>query len=76
MYSKYYLNTINTLGGLVKMICIFMPFIFSCIILGGEDEKMEKKKETYDRNMAVLSEFSSRFRGLDKAVSIVESLLD
>jgi uncharacterized protein (TIGR00661 family) len=38
--------------------------------------KMEKKKETYDRNMAVLSEFSSRFRGLDRAVSIVESLLD
>ena len=39
-------------------------------------EKMEKKKETYDRNMAVLSEFSSRFRGLDRAVSIVESRLD
>ena len=38
--------------------------------------KMEKEKETYDRNMDVLSEFSSRFRGLDRAVSIVESLLD
>jgi UDP-N-acetylglucosamine--N-acetylmuramyl-(pentapeptide) pyrophosphoryl-undecaprenol N-acetylglucosamine transferase len=38
--------------------------------------KMEKEKETYDRNMAVLSEFSNRFKGLDRAVSIVESLLD
>lgn len=38
--------------------------------------KMEKEKETYDRNMAVLSEFSSRFSGLDKAVATVESLLD
>jgi UDP-N-acetylglucosamine--N-acetylmuramyl-(pentapeptide) pyrophosphoryl-undecaprenol N-acetylglucosamine transferase len=44
--------------------------------LEGAVGKMEKKKEAYDRNMAVLSEFSSRFRGLDRAVSIVESLLD
>ena len=39
-------------------------------------EKMETQKEAYDRNVAVLSEFSGRFKGLDRAVSIVESLLD
>ena len=39
-------------------------------------EKMENEKEIYNRNVAVLSEFSSRFKGLDRAVSIVESLLD
>ena len=39
-------------------------------------EKMENEKEAYNRNVAVLSEFSSRFKGLDRAVSIVESLLD
>ncbi len=44
--------------------------------LEGAVGKMEKKKEAYDRNMVALSEFSSRFRGLDRAVSIVESLLD
>jgi UDP-N-acetylglucosamine--N-acetylmuramyl-(pentapeptide) pyrophosphoryl-undecaprenol N-acetylglucosamine transferase len=44
--------------------------------LEGAVGKMEKKKEAYDRNMVSLSEFSSRFRGLDRAVSIVESLLD
>jgi uncharacterized protein (TIGR00661 family) len=38
--------------------------------------KMEKEKETYDRKMAVLGEFSNKFKGLDRAVSIVESLLD
>jgi len=39
-------------------------------------EKMENEKEAYNKNVAVLSEFSSRFKGLDRAVSIVESLLD
>jgi UDP-N-acetylglucosamine--N-acetylmuramyl-(pentapeptide) pyrophosphoryl-undecaprenol N-acetylglucosamine transferase len=39
-------------------------------------EKMENEKETYNRNVAELSEFSSRFKGLDRAVSIVETLLD
>jgi uncharacterized protein (TIGR00661 family) len=38
--------------------------------------KMENERETYNRNVAELSEFSSRFKGLDRAVSIVESLLD
>jgi hypothetical protein len=39
-------------------------------------EKMENEKETYNRNVASLSEFSCRFKGLDRAVSIVETLLD
>ena len=39
-------------------------------------QKMETQKEFYDRNVSVLSEFSGRFKGLDRAVSIVESLLD
>ncbi len=37
---------------------------------------METEKETYDRNVAALNEFSNRFKGLDRAVSIVETLLD
>ena len=39
-------------------------------------EKMQIEKETYDKNMTVLSEFSNKFKGLDRAVSIVETLLD
>jgi len=39
-------------------------------------QKMEIEKEAYDRNMVALNEFSNRFRGLDRAVSIVETLLD
>ena len=39
-------------------------------------EKMENEKEAYDRSMLALNKFSNRFRGLDKAVSIVETLLD
>jgi UDP-N-acetylglucosamine--N-acetylmuramyl-(pentapeptide) pyrophosphoryl-undecaprenol N-acetylglucosamine transferase len=38
--------------------------------------KIENEKETFNKNLAALSEFSSRFRGLDRAVSIVENLLD
>jgi len=38
--------------------------------------KIENEKETFNRNVAALSEFSNRFRGLDRAVSIVENLLD
>ena len=38
--------------------------------------KMENEKKAYNRNAAVLSDFSGRFKGLDRAVSIVESLLD
>ena len=39
-------------------------------------EKIETQKETYDKNMQALNEFSNRFHGLDRAVSIVENLLD
>jgi UDP-N-acetylglucosamine--N-acetylmuramyl-(pentapeptide) pyrophosphoryl-undecaprenol N-acetylglucosamine transferase len=38
--------------------------------------KIENEKETFNRNVAALSEFSNRFKGLDRAVSIVENLLD
>ena len=38
-------------------------------------ENIENEIDVYTSNMAVLSEFSSKFKGLDKAVSIVESLL-
>ncbi len=37
-------------------------------------EKIEEEIEVYTSNVAVLSRFSSRFKGLDRAVSIVESL--
>lgn len=39
-------------------------------------EKMQNEKETYNKNMVALNEFSNRFKGLDRAVSIVETLLD
>ena len=39
-------------------------------------EKMEKEKESFDRNMLTLNKFSNRFRGLDRAVVVIESLLD
>jgi uncharacterized protein (TIGR00661 family) len=39
-------------------------------------DKIENEKETFNRNVAALSEFSNRFRGLDRAVSVVENLLD
>jgi UDP-N-acetylglucosamine--N-acetylmuramyl-(pentapeptide) pyrophosphoryl-undecaprenol N-acetylglucosamine transferase len=39
-------------------------------------EKMENEKEPYNKNVAALNEFSNRFKGLDRAVSIVETLLD
>ena len=39
-------------------------------------EKMQNEKETYNKNMQALNEFSNKFRGLDRAVSIVETLLD
>lgn len=37
---------------------------------------MENEKETYNKNMQALNEFSNKFKGLDRAVSIVETLLD
>jgi UDP-N-acetylglucosamine--N-acetylmuramyl-(pentapeptide) pyrophosphoryl-undecaprenol N-acetylglucosamine transferase len=39
-------------------------------------KKMENEKETYHKNVQTLNEFSNRFKGLDRAVSIVETLLD
>jgi UDP-N-acetylglucosamine--N-acetylmuramyl-(pentapeptide) pyrophosphoryl-undecaprenol N-acetylglucosamine transferase len=39
-------------------------------------QKMENEKETYDKNMQALNAFSNKFKGLDRAVSIVETLLD
>jgi UDP-N-acetylglucosamine--N-acetylmuramyl-(pentapeptide) pyrophosphoryl-undecaprenol N-acetylglucosamine transferase len=39
-------------------------------------EKMEKDKEAFDRNMLALNEFSNKFKGLDRAVTIIETLLD
>jgi len=39
-------------------------------------EKMEKEKESFDRNMLALNEFSNKFKGLDRAVTIIETLLD
>ncbi len=38
--------------------------------------KMEAQLESYTRNAEALSEFSGRFHGVDRAVEIVESLLD
>ena len=37
-------------------------------------EKIEEEIDVYTSNVAVLSKFSSRFKGLDKAVSIIEPL--
>jgi hypothetical protein len=37
---------------------------------------MEKEIEYYRKNVQRLNDFSNRFRGLDRAVSIVETLLD
>jgi UDP:flavonoid glycosyltransferase YjiC (YdhE family) len=39
-------------------------------------KKMENEKEPYDKNMQALNAFSNKFKGLDRAVSIVETLLD
>jgi UDP-N-acetylglucosamine--N-acetylmuramyl-(pentapeptide) pyrophosphoryl-undecaprenol N-acetylglucosamine transferase len=39
-------------------------------------QKIENEKETYNKNVQALNEFSNRFKGLDRAVSIVETLLD
>src|SRR5665647_3221758 len=38
-------------------------------------QKMEIEKETYFKNMQALNAFSNKFKGLDRAVSIVETLL-
>ena len=38
-------------------------------------EKMEQNKKLYEKNVQALSDFSSRFKGLERAVAVVESLL-
>ena len=38
--------------------------------------KLENDQESYDRNVSALNEFSNKFKGLDRAVTIVETLLD
>ena len=38
--------------------------------------KMERELESYNRNMLALNQFSNRFHGLDRAVTIIETLLD
>ena len=39
-------------------------------------EKMENQKEAYNRNMKTLNEFSNRFNGLERATTIIETLLN
>ena len=39
-------------------------------------EKMEKAQESFDRNMLALNGFSNKFKGLDRAATIIETLLD
>jgi uncharacterized protein (TIGR00661 family) len=38
--------------------------------------RMDEEKEAFDRSILALNTFSNRFKGLDRAVSIVENLLD
>ena len=38
--------------------------------------KMEAELDTYSRNVKVLSEFSERFKGLDRAIEIIENMND
>jgi hypothetical protein len=37
---------------------------------------MNGEQETFDRNVSKLSNFSNKFRGLDRAEEIVENLLN
>jgi uncharacterized protein (TIGR00661 family) len=37
-------------------------------------EKMERELDTYTENAEALSQFSGQFRGLDRAVEIIENL--
>jgi UDP-N-acetylglucosamine--N-acetylmuramyl-(pentapeptide) pyrophosphoryl-undecaprenol N-acetylglucosamine transferase len=39
-------------------------------------QRIEKEQASFDRNMTMLNEFSNKFRGLDRASSIIETLLD
>jgi len=39
-------------------------------------EKMEKEHETFEKNVLALNKYSNKFHGLERAVSIIETLLD
>ena len=39
-------------------------------------DRMEREHETFERNMLALNAFSSKYHGLDRAVSIIETLQD
>lgn len=39
-------------------------------------KKIENEKESFSKNMLALNEFSNKFKGLDRAVTIIETLLD
>jgi uncharacterized protein (TIGR00661 family) len=39
-------------------------------------QKMESQLDAYSKNVQALNEFSNKFHGLDRAVTIVETLLD
>ncbi len=39
-------------------------------------EKMEKEQETFNRNLLALNQFSNKFKGLNRAVTIIETVLD
>lgn len=39
-------------------------------------ERIEKEHVSFDQNVGMLNEFSNKFRGLDRASSIIETLLD
>jgi uncharacterized protein (TIGR00661 family) len=39
-------------------------------------ERMDKELDSFDRSVRILNEFSTRFRGLDRALQIVESVQD
>lgn len=39
-------------------------------------QRMEREQEVFNRNVSALNDFSNKFKGLDRAASIVESMLD
>ena len=39
-------------------------------------QRMDREQEFFDKNMLTLNSFSSKFKGLDRAVQIVEGRLD
>jgi uncharacterized protein YhaN len=39
-------------------------------------QTMEKEQPFFEKNMLALNAFSSKFKGLDRAVSIIENIVD